>query len=200
MSILHTNPRRFARIAGGFYLLVFVFGIAALNTSGNTRFAANLVAAAIYYVVTVMLYQLYRPVSAAGSLVTALFSFTALTVGVLSDFGVVRFPINTLVLFGAYCIGLGSLTVKATFLPTAVGVLLIVAGLGWLTYIYPPLAERLGPWAMAPGMIGEGVLTFWLLAAGVDPERWSAQSTRSKVGRNDGDEAGQGSGHVRRDA
>ena len=97
-------------------------------------------------------------------------------------------------------IGLGSLTLKATFLPTAVGILLIVAGLGWLTYIYPPLAERLGPWAMAPGMIGEGVLTFWLLAAGVDPERWRAQSTRSKAGRNDGTEGEQGSGHVRRDA
>ena len=63
MNILQTNPRRFARIAGAFYLLVFVFGIAALNTAGETRFAANLIAAVVYYVVTVMLYQLYKPVS-----------------------------------------------------------------------------------------------------------------------------------------
>lgn len=172
MSLLDANPRRFARIAGGFYLLVFVFGITALRTSGDTRFAANLLAAAVYYVVTVMLYQLFKPVSRTGSLVTALFSFTALTIGVLSDFGVVRFPINTLVLFGAYCIGLGSLTLKATFLPRAIGVLLIVAGLGWLTYVHPPLAQSLGAFALAPGMIGEGVLTIWLLAVGVDPERW----------------------------
>ena len=48
MSALHTNPRRFARIAGAFYLLVFVFGIAALSTAGDTRFAANLLAAAVY--------------------------------------------------------------------------------------------------------------------------------------------------------
>jgi hypothetical protein len=181
MSALHTNPRRFARITGVFYLLVFVFGIAALNTSGDTRFAANLLAAAVYYVVTVMLYHLYRPVSRTGSLGTALFSFAALTIGVLSDFGVVRFPVNTLVLFGAYCIGLGWLTLKATFLPRAVGVLLIVAGLGWLTYIHPPLAKQLGAVAMAPGMVGEGVLTFWLLAAGVDPERWRAQSIQGKA-------------------
>jgi hypothetical protein len=181
MSVLHTNPRRFARIAGVFYLLVFVFGITALRTSGDTRFAANLLAAAVYYVVTAMLYQLYKPVSRTGSLVTALFSFAALTIGVLSDFGVVRFPINTLVLFGAYCIGLGLLTLKATFLPRAIGVLLIVAGLGWLTYVYPPLAKRLGALAMAPGMVGEGLLTFWLLAAGVDPERWRAQSIQSKA-------------------
>jgi hypothetical protein len=175
------NPRRYARIAGGFYLLVFVFGIAALRTSEDTRLAANLAAAAVYYVVTVMLYQLYKPVSRMGSLVTALFSFTALTIGVLSDFDLVRSPINTLVLFGVYCIGLGWLTLKSTFLPRAVGALLIVAGLGWLTYVHPPLAKRLGALALAPGMLGEGVLTIWLLAAGVDPERWRAQSTRSEA-------------------
>lgn len=181
MNLLYSNPRRFARIAGGFYLLVFIFGIVALNTSGDTSFAANLLAAAVYYVVTVMLYLLYKPVSRAGSLVAALFSFAALTIGVLSDFGVVEFPINTLVLFGAYCIGLGWLTLNATFLPKAIGVLLIVAGVGWLTYIHPPLAKSLGALAMAPGMVGEGTLTIWLLAAGVDPERWRAQSTQSKT-------------------
>jgi hypothetical protein len=181
MSMLHSNPRRFARIAGGFYLLVFVFGIAAMTTSGAKRLATNLVAAVLYYVVTVMLYQLYKPVSWTGSLVTALFSFSALTIGVLSDLGAVRFPINTLVLFGAYCIGLGWLTLKATFLPRAIGVLLIIAGMGWLTYVYPAFATRLGALAMAPGMVGEGVLTLWLLAVGVDPERWNAQAARSEA-------------------
>lgn len=175
MSGLHTNPRRFARIAGIFYLLVFVFGIAAITTSGGTRVAANLVAAAVYCVVTVMLYRLYKPVSRRGSLVTALFSLVAIAMGVLSDFGIARLPVNNLVLFGAYCIGLGSLTLKATYLPRAIGVLLIVAGLGWLVFLYPPLVKRLGGLAMAPGMIGEAALTFWLLAAGVDPERWRAQ-------------------------
>ena len=181
MSVLNTDPRRFARIAGLFYLLTFVFGITALRTSGDTRFAANLLGAAVYYVVTVMLYHLFKPVSRTGSLVTALVSFGALTIGVLSDVGVVRFPINTLVLFGAYCIGLGWLTLRATFLPRTIGALLIVAGLGWLTYVHPPLAKRLGALAMAPGMVGEGVLTVWLLAAGVDPERWRAEATQGKT-------------------
>jgi hypothetical protein len=85
------------------------------------------------------------------------------------------------VLFGAYCIGLGWLTLKAAFLPRAIGVLVIVAGLGWLTYVYPPLVKRLGALAMVPGMLGEGALTFWLLVAGVDPERWLALSTESKT-------------------
>jgi hypothetical protein len=181
MSALQANPRRFARIAGAFYLLTFVFGIAGLRTAGDTRVAVNLVAAVVYYVVTVMLYQLYKPVSPTGSLVTALFSFGALTIGVLSDLGVVRFPVSTLVLFGVYCIGLGWLTLKATFLPKVLGVLLIVAGLGWLSFVHPPLAKWLGSVAMAAGMLGEGALTLWLLTAGVDPERWLAQSTQSKA-------------------
>jgi hypothetical protein len=178
---LQRNPRRFARIAGVFYLLTFVFGVAALVTSGNMKLTTNLLGAVVYYVVTVMLFYLFKPVSLVGSLVTALFSFLALTIGVLSDFGIVRFPINTLVLFGAYCIGLGVLTLKASFLPGAIGALLIVAGLGWLTYIDPPLASRLGALAMAPGMIGEGALTFWLITAGVDPERWRAQSDAQPI-------------------
>jgi hypothetical protein len=60
LTLLPTNPRRFARIAGVFYLLVFVFGVAALNLSGDTRFVANTLAAAVYYVVTVMLYRTGR--------------------------------------------------------------------------------------------------------------------------------------------
>ena len=171
-----TNPRRFARIAGIFYLLTFVFGITGLATSGTTSLVANLLGAAVYYVVTILLYVLFKPVSRTGSLLTALCSFVALTMGVLSDLGVVRFPINTLVLFGVYCIGLGLLTLRASFLPKAIGALLIIAGLGWLTHSYPPLAKRLGVWSMAPGMVGEGALTLWLLAVGVDPERWRAQA------------------------
>jgi hypothetical protein len=186
-SALHANPRRFARIAGVFYLLVFVFGIAALTTSGNVRLVTNLTATAIYYVVTMVLYQLYKPVSRVGSLATAVLSFTALTIGLLSDIGVVRAPFNTLVLFGGYCIGLGWLTVKSTFLPSTVGVLLIGAGMGWLTHIHPPLAKQLGPWALAPGMIGEGVLTVWLIAVGVNPDRWHAQaSSESLAASNSG--------------
>jgi Domain of unknown function (DUF4386) len=176
VSALQADPRRYARIAGIFYLLVFVFGIAALATSGDLRFATNLAASAVYYVVTVMLYRLYLPASATASLLTALISFSALTIGVLVQFDLMEFPLNTLVLFGGYCIGLGWLTLKSTFLPKAIGVMLIVAGAGWLTHLHPPLADRLGALALAPGMVGEGVLTVWLMAVGVDPDRWRAQA------------------------
>ncbi len=40
---------------------------------------------------------------------------------------------------------------------------MIVAGIGWPTFVYPPLAEQFGRFAMAPGMFGEGVFNFVLL-------------------------------------
>jgi len=45
-----------------------------------------------------------------------------------------------------------------------VGVLMVCAGLGWLTFLSPRLVTALSPYILAPGMIGEGALTIWLLA------------------------------------
>jgi hypothetical protein len=50
------------------------------------------------------------------------------------------------------------------------------AALGWLTFISPPLANQLSPYNFAPGIIGEGVLTVWLLVKGVDERRWKEQA------------------------
>jgi hypothetical protein len=40
---------------------------------------------------------------------------------------------------------------------------MVFAGLGWLTFLSPSLATFLYPYNFAPGMIGEGALTLWLL-------------------------------------
>lgn len=37
------------------------------------------------------------------------------------------------------------------------------------------LAASLSPYHLAPGMIGEGALTPWLLAAGLDQQGWTQQ-------------------------
>jgi hypothetical protein len=47
-----------------------------------------------------------------------------------------------------------------------------LAGLGWLTFLLPPLgAKYLNPYILAMAS-GEGLLTLWLLVAGVNAERW----------------------------
>jgi len=53
-------------------------------------------------------------------------------------------------------------------------------GLGWLTFLSPTLAKSLSPYVLVPGIVGEGLLTVWLLAAGVNEERWKEQASVAK--------------------
>jgi hypothetical protein len=80
-----------------------------------------------------------------------------------------------LVFFGFYCLLIGYLIVRSKFLPSILGVLMAIGGLGYLTNFAPPFAASLGPFALAPGAIAEGVLTLWLLAFGVNEQRWTEQ-------------------------
>jgi len=82
-----------------------------------------------------------------------------------------------LVLFGFYCLLIGYLIVRSTFLPRAVGALMVIAGLGWLTFLSPPLAEQLAPFNMAASILGEASLTVCLLVMGVNAQRWHLEAS-----------------------
>ena len=77
-----------------------------------------------------------------------------------------------MILFGFYCVLIGYLTFRSTFLPRIVGLLFALAGLGWLTFLSPSLGSRLSPVTMVTGLIGEGSLGVWLLIKGVYLQRW----------------------------
>jgi hypothetical protein len=81
-----------------------------------------------------------------------------------------------LVFFGLHCAGVGYLIVRSTFLPRIVGALMLFAGLGWLTFLFPPFAQMLAPFNLLPGAIGELSLTLWLLIKGVNVQRWNGQA------------------------
>ncbi|HEX4961622.1 MAG TPA: DUF4386 domain-containing protein [Thermoanaerobaculia bacterium] len=82
----------------------------------------------------------------------------------------------SLVFFGFYCLLIGYLVFKSAFLPRILGVLMAFGGLGWLTFLSPSLASSLYPYVLAPGILGEGALTLWLLLAGVNVQRWQEQA------------------------
>ena len=82
----------------------------------------------------------------------------------------------TLVFFGLYCLLIGCLIFKSTFLPRILGVLMALAGLGWLTFLAPPLANALSPYVLVLGFLAELSLMLWLLLKGVNVQRWKQQA------------------------
>lgn len=175
---LDVSPRLKARIAGVCYVVTFIGGIYAL-VSTDARVAANIVATIAYVAVSYLFYGIYRPVHKTISAIAAAVSFGALTLGMLQMAHLVPNFINNIVFFGVYCLLIGWLTYKSTFLPKFIGVLLAFGGIGWLTFASPALVRLLQPYNMIPGMLGEGVLTLWLVIFGVDAERWNAMSGRT---------------------
>jgi Domain of unknown function (DUF4386) len=80
------------------------------------------------------------------------------------------------VFFGVYCLLIGYLIFKSSFLPRILGVLMAFAGLGWLTFLFPPLANYLSPYNLVLGFLAELALMLWLLVMGVDVQRWKEQA------------------------
>jgi hypothetical protein len=156
-----------ARLAGVFYLLTFLTGGFALVVRTGVGAAAGLVAGACYIAVTLLFYGLFKPVNRSVSLLAASVSLAGIVAGPIGWTAV-----NPLVYFGFYCLLIGYLIFMSTFLPRMLGVLMACASLGWLTFLSPPLGKALYPYNLAPGLLGEGALTLWLLLAGVNAPRW----------------------------
>jgi hypothetical protein len=89
------------------------------------------------------------------------------------------YAFNThLFLFGLWCLLVGILIVRSMFLPRVLGVLLAIAGLGWMMYLVPPVANRLFmPYIAGASALGEVPLEFWLIVIGLNVQRWKQQAS-----------------------
>jgi hypothetical protein len=86
-----------------------------------------------------------------------------------------------LVLFGFWCVLIGYLIFRSSFLPRVMGVLLTISGLGWVTYLFPPLAHHLFiPYIAAASVLGEIPLELWLIVKGVNVQRWKEQASAAE--------------------
>jgi hypothetical protein len=85
------------------------------------------------------------------------------------------------VFFGVYCLLIGYLIFKSAFLPRILGVLMAFAGLGWLTFLSPPLANYLSPYIQVLGVFAEGSLMLWLLVMGVNVAKWEEKASVWRV-------------------
>ena len=227
-----SSPAINARLAGFLYLIsgmaysyadgnvhgkILVSGDAAAtahNILTNGRllqlsFASNLVSFVLYIAVTLLLYELLKPVNWSISLLAAFFSMAGCVIGAAGSFFTIA-PLTILggatylsafkaeqlqamallslnmiavvasismVFFGCYCILLGYLILRSTFMPRIIGAFLIVAGLTYQLFLSPPLAANyFSHFVMPAGALGEGSLILWLLIFGVNSQRWRQQA------------------------
>jgi len=183
--IAEASPRPRARITGAVYLLYFLTAIFAETVVGRSRHAAydgvNLIAYAFYIAVTLLFYYIFKPVNRSLSLLAACFSLAGCVNELLRLFHVNPYKINSLVFFGPFCLLIGYLIFRSTFLPRILGVLMMLAGVGWLIFL-SPLASHLIPYLKVLGFVAELSLCLWLLVKGVNVERWKEQASAAERG------------------
>jgi hypothetical protein len=86
----------------------------------------------------------------------------------------------SLVFFGFDCFAMAYIIVRSAFLPRVIGVLLAIEGVCYLansfaTFLAPAVADRIFPF-LAGSAIAEISLCLWLLAVGVNEQRWKEQA------------------------
>jgi hypothetical protein len=178
--IAEASPRFKARMAGALNLVsALTAAFTELFVRGRLNIAGGLIAVAGMVGVTLLVYDLFKPVNKSLSLLAAFFSLVALT------FEALRWQpqgLNIAIVFvGFYCILFSYLIFRSTFLPRILGVLMAFGGLGWLTYMSPPLVNYLSPYNLTSGLFGQGSVMLWLLVMGVNAQRWKEQARAAAV-------------------
>ena len=77
-----------------------------------------------------------------------------------------------LIFFGFETVLRGWLIFRSGFLPRFLGVLSMVGGLGWLTYLWPPLGSQVFVGVALFAIVGVIATSGWLLIRGVDDAKW----------------------------
>ena len=116
----------------------------------------------------------------AGGASAALTGFTpeqvhsiALVLLKVNDYGAA----TALAFFGFSTVLNGYLIFRSAFLPRWLGVLGMISGLGWLTFLYPPLGYSSFMFLAPIGLLSSAAMIFWLLVFGVNEEKWQQQAS-----------------------
>jgi len=84
-----------------------------------------------------------------------------------------------LAFFGFSTLLQGWLIYRSGFLPRWLGVIGIIGGFGWLTFLSPPLGMRVFLYVAVYALIGSLATIVWLLTVGVDEQRWRQRAAQA---------------------
>jgi hypothetical protein len=161
-----------------YFVSVFTAVFNEFVVHGRLGFTGILVPIACQVAVALLLYGILKPVNRAVASLALFCQFVTLALEAL------RFEprgVNAGMAFhGIFCLLLGYLIVRSSFLPRILGVLMSLAGLVWLIYLSPTLANILAPYNTAFGLLGEGLPMLWLAVVGLNPSRWREQAGEQK--------------------
>ena len=196
MTLIGTIPAIAGRVPASKDVAVMAANLLAHRTSVYAGFASDVFVVACYVPVTALWFELFKPVNRLVSLTAAFFGLVGCaTQAVAALFRVAPLAVLTkvqssnvaavalsklyspafciaMVFFGCYLILIGWMTYRSTFLPRALGVLVMIAGFAGLTFVWPPLVDLLYPGGILPFFAGELLLVLWMLIRGVDEQRW----------------------------
>lgn len=84
----------------------------------------------------------------------------------------------SLAFFGVYCLMIGWMVARSRLIPALVGLLMAFAGACYLAnslrvLLDIPLPDGLSGYLLLPGLIGEGAISLWLLAKGLNASAWA---------------------------
>lgn len=174
------SPRLWARLAGFIYLISVLTAVTgeffAHGKLGTVT--AVIIPIVCYMAVTLLLYVVFQVVKRSLALLAVAFNLVGL---VLDAWRWQPRGLNAgMVFHGAYCVLIGFLMVRSRFVPRLLGVPMAIAGLVWLLYLSPGLANRLAPSNTIVGLVAEALPMLWLLVMGVSDEKWREQANSPK--------------------
>jgi hypothetical protein len=176
--IAEASPRFEARMAGVlFLLLLLTAAFTEFFVRGRLSFAADLAAGVIevscMIAVTLLFYDIFKPVNRRLSLLAASFNFVGLIFELsISASGREHRPGISRILLDPDWLPHFQVNLPASNSGRAAG----DRGLCWLTFLSPPLTNYLTPYNLASALLLEGLVMLWLLVTGLNVQRWKEQA------------------------
>jgi hypothetical protein len=153
--------------AGVIYLLsILAAAFGEIFVRGGLSIAGGLFAVSAMIAVTLLFYGTLNSASRSLAVLAASFNLVGLAVEVLR---LQPHGANIAVVFdGFFCILIGYLAFRSSYVARLLAAFIVLGGLGWLTFLSSPIAHALSPYNLALGILGEGSVCLWLLLAGAD--------------------------------